>query len=290
MYYKNNITQDINNTNFDLVKVKASITDLLDTLGITRTYQKGGRPAKLTIPDIATISLIKSRYGIGCIKQLYLLIQDKYQEEFTLPCYKNFVESLNQFAWILLLIINTILSHNRNISHKVKFIDSTSVSVCTSCHIKEHKVMKAWATSSKTTTGWWYGLKLHTVEDYNGLPLYFQLTTAKTDDRVPLESVFKLFNNSVFVADKGYQSKEKEELAKSYNHILLTGKKKSKHLTTLASWLDIHLLHQRARIETVFSLLKERLGLINTLPRSVKGCLAHYIRTIFGYLVLKGVS
>jgi hypothetical protein len=34
---------------------------------------------------------------------------------------------------------------------------------------------------------------------------------------------YNITQESVFVADKGYQSKEKEDFAKSYGHILLTG-------------------------------------------------------------------
>lgn len=221
-----------------------------------------------------------------------------FSNHFNLPAYQNFVLSMNKGSYVLLLVINSILSYNRTYSHPVKFIDSTPVPVCSKLHIGSHKVMSDYATISKSTTGWYYGLKLHSVMDYNNNPLYFTFTLANIDDRVPLESIFKLFSptptnfslSSIFVADKGYQSKEKEELAKEYNHILLTGKRKSKKLRILASQLDIHLLHQRARIEAIFSLLKERLNLVNTLPRSVLGYLSHYIHTIFGYLIGKCVS
>lgn len=290
-----NITQLNNNKNFDIVKTYCILDDSIKELGIESIgSNKTGRRPVLSLSDIATISLIKSRYGIKCWKQLYLLLQDMFSHHFQLPAYQNFILSMNKGSYILLLVINQILSYNRTNSHPVKFIDSTPVPVCSKLHISSHRVMYDYATISKSTTGWYYGLKLHSVMDYNNNPLYFAFTLANVDDRVPLESIFRLFpassTPSIFVADKGYQSKEKEELAKRYNHILLTGKRVSKHIRTLASQLDIHLLHQRARIEAIFSLLKERLNLVNTLPRSVLGYLSHYIHTIFGYLIGKCVS
>lgn len=291
-----NITQLNKDNNFDIVNLYCIIDDAIKELGFDKT--RTGRRPVLSLSDIATISLIKSRYGIKSWKQLYLLLQDMFGHYFQLPAYQNFILSMNKGSYVLLLVINSILSYNRNHSHPVKFVDSTPVPVCSKLHISSHKVMSDYATISKSTTGWYYGLKLHSVIDYENTPLYFTFTLANIDDRVPLESIFRLFSSSstnsslssIFVADKGYQSREKEELAKEYNHILLTGKRKSKKLRTLASQLDIHLLHQRARIEAIFSLLKERLNLVNTLPRSVLGYLSHYIHTIFGYLIGKCVS
>jgi hypothetical protein len=42
----------------------------------------------------------------------------------------------------------------------------------------------------------------------------------------------------------------------------------------------------RSRIETVFNILKERYGLVTSLPRSINGYLSHYIRVLFCYLVI----
>jgi hypothetical protein len=58
----------------------------------------------------------------------------------------------------------------------------------------------------------------------------------------------------------------------------------------MASFLDICLLNLRPRIETLFSILKERLGLITSLPRSINGYIAHYIYVIFGYIAKKAIS
>jgi len=104
--------------------------------------------------------------------------------------------------------------------------------------------------------------------------VYYQFSSSKLDDRKYLESILqdeKKFLNSqiMFVADKGYQAAWLEQLAKETGNYLLTGKKKSKKMKVLASQWDIYLLHIRARIESMFSNLKQNCFLTNTRSRSV---------------------
>lgn len=110
----------------------------------------------------------------------------------------------------------------------------------------------------------------------------FQFTNAKLDDRQYLKEIMEskdkfLNSQTMFVADKGYQAKWLEELAKNTNNYLITGKKKSKNMKVLASQFDIHLLHTRARIEAVFSNLKQNCFLTSTRSRSVLGYLFNYV-------------
>jgi hypothetical protein len=113
-------------------------------------------------------------------------------------------------------------------------------------------------------------------------------TTGNADDRKILDVFLEKLHHSIVIADAGYLSPTLERKAHQNNNILLTCMRKN--MTKLASFLDICLLNLRPRIEVLFSILKERLGLVTSLPRSVNGYLAHYIHTIFGYLVLKAIS
>lgn len=55
----------------------------------------------------------------------------------------------------------------------------------------------------------------------------------------------------------------------------------------LAIQFDIYLLHIRARIESVFSNLKQNCFLTNTISRSVLGYLFNYISSLY-FFILKG--
>ena len=67
--------------------------------------------------------------------------------------------------------------------------------------IYAHKVMKKIATRSKTTTGWFYGLKLHIVTDLKRNILMMKFTTGRVDDRVVLDEFLDQLKNSLVLVD-----------------------------------------------------------------------------------------
>ena len=103
---------------------------------------------------------MKNAFGINCLKKLYRLLKTNYKDDFHLPVYKNFVVTINKYSLDFLVLINVLLQLQHKRSGVVKIIDSTPLPVCRNIRIYAHKVMKRIATRSKTTTGWFYGLKL----------------------------------------------------------------------------------------------------------------------------------
>jgi len=250
--------------------------------------QLSGRKPTLSLSEAATISLIRSEYGIRTWKGLYKLLKSRFKSEFKLPTYKNFVVLMNQYAKLILIMINALLQVNLKQAGVIKLVDSTPIPVCKNYRIKKHKTMRRLASRSKTSLGWFYGLKLHALTDIFGNLLAIRFTTGRVGDRVVLDAFLDKLYHSIVIADAGYISKKLERKAAKKGSLLLTCLRKSS--LRLASFLDICLLNLRPRIETLFSILKERLGLITSLPRSVDGYLSHYIHTIFGYLMLKSIS
>jgi hypothetical protein len=262
---------------------------------------KTGRPSKLSFSNLIKCLELKRKYACETWKGLYRCLVDKREIGelgFELPSYANFLKSIKKLIFYLFFLIHYQTTINRKIFLKqrvrIAFVDSTSLSVC---HIKRssrHKVMQDFDDCppeySKTTMGWFYGYKLHLITDYDSnYVLDFQFSNAKLDDRQYLkEKMEKEFYDSktMFVADKGYQAKWLEDLAQETNNYLLTGKKKSKQMKTLASQFDIYLLHVRARVESVFSNLKQNCFLTNTRSRSTLGYLFNYVLSMY-YLIFK---
>lgn len=263
---------------------------VLDDLNALLQLNKhiSGRKSTLNLAEAATISLIRSEYDIRTWFGLYKLLRERFAHDFHLPVYKNFVETMNRSAKPLLILINILLSINRRRVGSIKLVDSTPIPVCKNYRIGRHKTMKAVATRSKSSLGWFYGLKLHAMTDALGNLLELRFTTGNVDDRKILDVFLDKLHDSVVIADAGYLSPKLGKKAGVNNNVLLTCMRKN--MTKLASFLDICLLNLRPRIEVLFSILKERLGLVTSLPRSVNGYLAHYIHTIFGYLALKAIS
>ncbi len=250
-----------------------------------------GRKPKLSVNQLFEFIRIKKDYDVGDWKKTFNLCKEIHPD-WVLPVYHNCLSSLYRLFVYLNLLVNTILLVNRqqflNQNMKVVFIDSTCIPVCHILRSSRHKTMLRLAEYSKSTMGWYYGIKLHCIMDYQNNPIYFTFTNAKTDDRQVLKQALsdkKLFydTNTMFVADKGYQAKWLEELAKETQNYLITGKRKSKTTNTLASWFDMHLLHNRARIETIFSKLKTNYNLTSTKARSEFG---YFFNTIFALFSL----
>jgi hypothetical protein len=253
-----------------------------------------GRPPKLSLEQVYEFIRIKKDYDVGDWKKTFKVCQEIHPD-WDLPVYHNCLSSLHRlFGYMFWFVQMSLYFHRKNFFEsksnlKVVFMDSTCVPVCHILRSSRHKTMKNYAQYSKSTMGWYYGLKLHCVMDYENNPLYFTLTRAKIDDRVVSKQVMQdkeLFygTGTLFVEDKGYQSKEHEQIAKDTGNFLLTGKRKSKNNTTLASWFDIHLLHNRARIETVFSKLKVNYNLTSTKARSEFGYFFNIIFSLFALI------
>jgi len=249
---------------------------------------QAGRIRELSFSESAAICLIRSLYGIQPLKQLYNLLKDKFNLEFKLPVYKNFVQTMNAYAPSFIIFIQILLLMKNKKSGVIKIVDSTPIPVCKNIRINSHKVMKRLANRYKTTIGYFYGLKLHCLTDENGQLLQLMFTTANVDDRVALDKFLDQLTNSLVIADAGYISPKIQEKAKTNNNFVLTCLRKN--MKKLSTPLHIFLLNMRIRVEHLFSVLKERYGLITSLPRSENGYLAHYIRVIFGYLSLQLIS
>jgi len=227
---------------------------------------KTGRPTKLSFNQLIQCLQLKRKYTCDTWLGLYRCLLDKRKSgevSLNLPTYANFLKSIKKLTLFLFRLILYQTEINKQIffkqQTKVAFVDSIPIPVCKIIRSSRHKTMNKIENDrfkpsySKSTTGWFYGYKLHLTCNFETKEvLYFQFSNAKLDDRKYLEKIMKtsfLNSETMFVADKGYQAKWLEELAKETGNYLLTGKKKSKNMKVLASQFDIYLLHIRARIE-----------------------------------------
>ncbi len=270
---------------FDFVTVYTIFDDLVCIL-----YPKSpviGRKPELSISECLTISLFMIHSHIRELKILYRHLLVYHSGDFHLPCYKNFVETMNRNTPYLIVVLN-IFTHLMKSASGVVLVDSTPLPVCKNIRINNHRVMKQIATRSRSTMGWFYGLKLHLCTDTKGNIIRLAFTIGSVDDRVVLDAFLKELSGMIFVADAGYVSKKLCYEASKYGNILKTCCRVT--MKKIATKFDIHLLNLRNRVEGVFSVLKDRLNLVTSLPRSITGYIAHYVRVLFGYILYKTIS
>lgn len=236
-----------------------------------------GRKEIIENVDALTLGLFKQTQGIATKRSLFEIISP--------PCsYKTLVTSVNRCLELLAKVVGFLAVSNRFGSHLVKHTDSTDIPVCSVRKARHHQTMKGLASWSKTSKGWFYGLKLHLTTDYDGRILALCFTSGNGDDR----SVCKEMNQDlrgVFVADAGYVSKKLErEFFIENERLLLTCARKN--MRKLATETDIALLNSRMKIEDHFGNLKQFHNLVSTISRSVRGYLVNYLSSILAYMIV----
>lgn len=91
------------------------------------------------------------------------------------------------------------------VSEGIAFIDSTILSVCHICRSSSHRVFKKIAYKGKTTTVWFFGIKLHLVINHRGEVISWMLTSGNVSDLTSVESLCDKLMGKIF-GNKGYIS------------------------------------------------------------------------------------
>jgi hypothetical protein len=165
----------------------------------------------------------------------------------------------------------------------VSFIDSTSIDVCLNQRIASHKVFAGLAERGKTSTGWFFGFKLHLVINDRGELLNVLLTPGNVDDRKPVPKLVQKLFGKVF-GDKGYISKDLyEQLLQTLGVQLVTKLKSNAKNRLPMTWSDRILLRKRAIVESVIDQLKNISQIEHSRHRSVGNFLVNLLCGLIAY-------
>jgi hypothetical protein len=163
----------------------------------------------------------------------------------------------------------------------LQFVDST---VLTSCHVKRassHKTFRPTARWGKTTTGWFFGFKLHLVINQHAEIVAFRLTKGNIDDRKPVPDMVKPMRGKLF-GDRGYIS-EKLRAQLLEQGVLLITKVKRNMKNKLMTLYDKLMLRKRALIESVNNLLKSSCQIEHHRHRSQWNFLSNLLSGLAAY-------
>jgi hypothetical protein len=244
-----------------------------------------GRPAGLSLSEAITLSIFRYRLRIRDVKTYHKHLKQHYLSEFPgLPDYSNFLKAMKRALPYVILLCQLLHFYRAKHSKGPMSIDSTDLPVCKNIRISSHKVCKGLAARSKTAKGWFYGFKLHLLTDQLGNLISFGLTAGNVDDRSVAEQLLR-FCCGIVVGDAGYLSKDLQaKLARKGIRLFTAVRKNMKKLMTQAQHT---LLKVRQQTESVVSVMKDRLGIETSLPRSIIGHLAHYVYACFAYSIFR---
>jgi len=237
----------------------------------------------LVAAELATLAIFRFFTGHRNWKDFYRHLKTYHTRDFpALPAYKNFLVAINTLSGLAAVLLEgfmrTFRLHTPESAHK--FADGSKLETTKITRSLSHKVTKGYASKSKTHTGWFFGFRLHIVINEWLEILGCQITTATEDERRTLARIWDDIVGMI-IADAGYIGKDWVAKAKDGGKILFTAVRANmKKLMTKAQH---QLLKERQKVEIVFSTLKMRFGIENTLPRSVLGHAAHYAWCLVAY-------
>ena len=243
------------------------------------------KPGKLSHSEVMTILISFHLGGYRNLKHYYLFyVSQHLNKEFPkLVSYNRFVELQQQVAFALVLFLKLCRMGECT---GISFVDSTTLKACHIKREKQNKVFSGIATKGKSTTGWFFGFKLHIIINDKGEILSFVITQGNVDDREPLNS--DSFIKSVFgklYADRGYISQTLRDIL-FVDGIHLVTKLRNNMKGGEIPLQDKINLRKRAVIESVNDELKNICQIEHTRHRSFTNFITNLIAGLLAYSFL----
>ena len=244
-------------------------------LGKTKTRN---RKPELLLSEAITIVIMFHKTGYRTFKDYFVRFVSGLKQYFPkLMSYSRFVNLMKTCLFPLFVFSQGCLGMCSGIS----FVDSTILTVCHARRIHSHRVFKNMAKRGKTSTGWFYGFKLHLIINDVGEILAYMLTPGNVDDRVPVPWLSRDLLGKLF-GDKGYISQEL--FLKLYEKGLeIITRLKRNMKDKLMSLVDKILLRKRGIVECVNNKLKSGCQIEHHRHRSRWNFLVNLISGIVAY-------
>jgi len=252
---------------------------------VWRTRQLAGRKGRrnratrLSQSEVMTILILYHQSGYKNLKSFYLReIVRRHSSDFRgLVSYHRFVELQKRCVWPLYFY----LVCKRGACTGISFIDATALKVCHNLRIPSHRVFRGSAARDKSSTGWYYGFKLHLAVNEKGEILGFYVTAANVDERRTTDWITQELWGKL-IGDKGYLSQSLFERLMQRGLKLIT-KLRRNMKNRLMELEDKLLLRKRAIIETVNDQLKNISNIEHSRHRSLWNFLGNLAAGLIAY-------
>jgi hypothetical protein len=240
---------------------------------------KRNRLGHLTLSEIMTIAIFFHLMRFRTFKDYYTLYASSELRMFfpNLLSYSRFVRVMKLCLFPIFVFSQGCLGRCTGVG----FIDSTILTVCHIKRIHSHRVFHRIAKRGKTTTGWFFGFKLHLIINHRGEILAYTLTPGNTDDRAPVPTLCAKLFGKLF-GDRGYISTGLfQELYEKGIQIIT--KLRANMKNRLIPLLDKILLLKRGLIESVHNKLKNCCQIEHHRHRSPWNFLVNLIGGLLAY-------
>lgn len=175
-----------------------------------------------------------------------------------------------------------LTAHRLSYTTEGNSIDATKLVVSHNKRIPAHKTFAKIAKRGKSSTGWFFGFKLHAVINHLGQLVVFQITPGNVaDNKADLLEKLTAHLKGFLLGDAGYISSIAQQLKERGLH-LITKLRQNMKLQELTPAQKYYLGH-RGLIETVFDQLKNLCNIEHSRHRSVKNFFINLWSALIAY-------
>lgn len=263
-----------------LVLLYSTIDDLLKRQVHGGEWRRSNHKPRFTDAEVLTVALMQSYFRTDTLRRTYLLVKANDPGAFrAMPSYKQWLNRLHRLAGQTGRMIFAVPLKVEDFEQEVYLTDSYPVRMCESVrHGRVNLLRDQGASFGKSSTGWFFGFKLHLVTTLTGKIIGAAMTNGNVDDREGARLLAGyLEEGSLCLGDLGYRGDDFQlELFEAEGVLLLT-----RNDMTSAELKKLH-SQIRSRIETTFSQLWRRftdrvysrswMGLWNTLLLKMFEC------------------
>ena len=240
------------------------------------------RATRLSLPELMTLVVLFHQIRYRQFKAFYLHhVSLNLRAEFpNLPSYNRIIELMPRCT----LALSALLEALKGECTGVSIVDSSPIAVCDNLRIRRHKMFAGIAQRGKSSTGWFFGFKLHVAINHKGELLAVRFTAGNVDDRVPVQQLLQNCWGKLY-GDKGYISAKLSKALRQSGIDLIT-KVKRNMKPVQHSDFDAAVLRKRGVIETVFDELKNLCQIEHTRHRSISNFVVNLLGGLIAYCLM----
>jgi hypothetical protein len=231
--------------------------------------------------ELLSILVFYQYSGMKCFQYYYRFVVSQMKSYYPrLVSYERFVALIPRLLPGLYVFLQFRMQASRR--NGFYFIDSKKLPACDNRRIHSHKVFEEVAGRGKTSTGWFYGLKVHLVINNYGELVNCMFTAGNVADNnhEVLTQLLEGLKGECY-GDKGYLSKLFEQFYRQGLHLITKAKSNMKNkLIPLSQYMK---LRKRAVIESVNDILMTVFDIDHTRHRSPINALAHMFSALIAY-------
>lgn len=242
--------------------------------------------AKLSDPEIITISLCGELAGIDSENAWFSFVKKNYRHLFPQLCSRSrFNRTRRALMQTTDLLRQKMISAFSIPLSSYFIIYSFPLAVCKFGRARYCRSFRGYGADygkcpSKKET--YFGYKVHALITLEGYITAFEITPASIDDREGLRDIVENQSGLVVLGDKGYVGEALMEEMKEQG-ICLMALKRSNSKTDWSKPFRQLIFKLRRRVETVFSQLSEQLNAERVLAKSFQGLCTRLNNKILAY-------